>query len=87
MENVIPLPISNRGYDTACIEFTDWLKEAKVGDMHCYYVGPYIAGKIVGGLAQKAYGRGEITLLQKKLEPRKFAYFAQKVKSRGKRDD
>lgn len=75
-DKIIELP-SKENFDELSQNFIKWLKTAKRGEKFQYYLGDYVAGKLVGRLAQDAYMYGQVILYQKK-EGKKYGYWAQR---------
>lgn len=77
-EDIIPMcEQTQENSETLCKKFTSWLELSQPGDKFCYYIGPYVAGKLVGRLASDAYKNGLVILYQKK-DGNKFGYWAQR---------
>jgi hypothetical protein len=61
------------------VNFCQWLENATIGDKFCYFIGECLYGCTVGRLALNAYNNGRVTLYQKRIKPRQFAYWAERV--------
>ena len=74
-------------------DFRAWVRDARHGDSVVYYTGFMVADEydlpperpqisLARSLAQKAYRRGEVALVQKKRAPHVYEYIAQRTRRR-----